>query len=59
MSDHRNIGRVPAHERQSIIGAEEAGEARLELAVNRPLAGNETARRSAHSVTVDGGLGRR
>jgi hypothetical protein len=35
---------MPAHERECIIGAEKAGEARLELAVNRPLAGNETAR---------------
>ena len=52
-ADRRNVGGVPADERQACLLAVVAGERRLERPMDGALAGDQPARRSGDPVAVD------
>src|SRR5215467_12341468 len=56
MADDRDIGRMTADEDQTVLGAVNGSECLFELAVDRPLARDRTARRHRRAVAVDGFL---
>ena len=57
VADDRLVGGMSAHEAQGRLGAQEAGDRPLQLAVQVLLAGRQAAGRDAGAVAVDGLLG--